>query len=174
LASRWVRAMAGRPPSGRLRRAGAGSGSIRGGLRGVGRARRIRAAAARIRLTTRAALAGIATAEVGDVPAGSLQLEGRGRDHPVERGPAALRAVGQGRVGELLQDILLEPTVVTTIRIDRHLELQEDRKNRGAKPGKTLNCSRNKELQWGPAPGPARDPGGTGRWPSRTDRKRVV
>src|SRR5690606_9459843 len=117
------------PPSGSLR--GVGPGGLRRG-RGLAGGTR----AARTPVAARRALAGVAPAEVRDVPAGSLQLEGRSRDHAIERRLLALRAVGQGCVGELLQDVLLEPTVLTTIRIDRHLELQEERETGAQSRGK--------------------------------------
>src|SRR6476661_4921817 len=96
------------------------------------------------------ARAAAAVAEIGDVPAGSLELEAGGGDLLAERRGAASGARGQRRVGDLLQDILGMATGAALVGVDRHGV--EGRWGRY----KAFNYRRRAEAQGRAASGPAR------------------
>ena len=70
-----------------------------------------------------------AAAEIGGVPAGSLELEAGGGDLLLETWLAARQAYCQHRVGYLLQHILGKTAFIAAVGVNRHRELRKNRQN---------------------------------------------
>src|SRR5262249_28752759 len=108
---------------------------------------------------------------VGDVPTGALELD-RGRGEELLDGPPALRALLQGCVGELL-DQLEAPVPIALVLVERHVAATSKRSNLARSTGGAkydLSARRPRSRRGGRRP-PAGRPG-RGLPPSRGVRGR--